>query len=98
MRYKVIKDTATTNAIIPAGSTLALDAAGKCYDMVGSTKSGTYFAKDLVESTPEFFEPIQESRWTDGDMISFARLCIYGSSGSLAGTLAEFKKTRNIED
>ena len=98
MKYRTKVDIPANDVIIKNGSVIDLDTDGVYLYFVGDECVMFWEAK-LVESHPEFFEPIQEPRWTDDDMVVFASFSsIQPTSTGRYSDLEKFKHARGIKD
>ena len=94
MKYRTKVDIPLSQRIIKSGAILENIHGVYSFKWEGKT-IGAWYA-DIVELHPEFFEPIQEPRWTDDDMIDFGTFGFRRQQERWPESLIEFKKMRGL--
>jgi hypothetical protein len=95
MKYRTKVDIPANDVIIKKGSVIDLDSDGVYLYFVGD-ECVMFWEHELVESHPEFFEPIQEPRWTDEDMRDYALFDQSQGFQSTLISLEKFKKWKGL--
>ena len=89
MKYRTKVDIPGYSETIPKGSTLTENRLDARYVYTDGKFNTVFFHEDYVKTHPEFFEPIQEPRWTDEDMRDYA---LFDQSQGLQSTLISLEK------